>query len=368
MTAFFPVFLFLTSVIGLIYASYTDLKERIISNKITYGMVAIGLTGHGIYSFFVNDYSFLTNSIIATLFTFTWAFLLYKVGFWAGGDVKLFTGIAALNPFNNNIAGIFGTISLPIFTVSLLFFSIFAMFPYSVLLILNELRKQKKLKQKVLQNFKNRIKKMGIFLAILIAGEIFYPIGTLFLLGIAFAMFLNYLIKKNYSKSVKYFFYAFFLWSIYERLFVLSFEIFTGLISALFLFAFFQLYVVGKPALNYSKKITQLEEGEIPAQTIIIKGKKAIVKKSVGIKTIIKHLKENRLKELQSLKNEKIVVSEKKARGVTEEEIKILKRLVKEKKLKNTIMLKKSAPLAPAILIGYVMLNLVGDVLWQFLI
>jgi len=50
------LFFFFISIAGLAYGTYTDFKERMISNWITYGMIVVGIAGYAIVSFIANDW------------------------------------------------------------------------------------------------------------------------------------------------------------------------------------------------------------------------------------------------------------------------------------------------------------------------
>ena len=71
-------------------AAYTDIKQRIVSDKISYGLVFFGVVFHGIESFAINNYFPLAASIGVSAATFVFGLVLWKIGLWAGGDVKLF--------------------------------------------------------------------------------------------------------------------------------------------------------------------------------------------------------------------------------------------------------------------------------------
>ena len=134
---FFLIFFFI-SFIGLIIATITDLKNRIVSNKLTYPLIVIGIALHLIQVFFAENTLISINSLIAfavPAITFVCGYGLWKLGVWAGGDVKMFTALAALNPLNPNLLGphfgywFFESISLPLFPLTLFLFSILAMLP-----------------------------------------------------------------------------------------------------------------------------------------------------------------------------------------------------------------------------------------------
>ncbi|MDO8626983.1 MAG: A24 family peptidase, partial [Candidatus Diapherotrites archaeon] len=138
----FELIVFALSLAGLVFAAYTDFKERIVPNYLTYSLIVLGIALHLVYSVLQNNFSFLTNSIFSTIVSFVFAYVLWKLGVWAGGDVKLFTAISALNPVNYFfLGGIMQfsfpqmlPIAIPVFFFNLFVFSLFAVFPYSVLI------------------------------------------------------------------------------------------------------------------------------------------------------------------------------------------------------------------------------------------
>ena len=89
---------FLIAVIGLFIASYTDIKKREVPEVLTIGLIVAGLSLHAIESMLSSNYSSLISSAYMTILAFVFSFFLYKMGAWAGGDVKLFTGLAAVLP------------------------------------------------------------------------------------------------------------------------------------------------------------------------------------------------------------------------------------------------------------------------------
>ena len=138
------------------------------------------------------------------------------------------------------------------------------------------------------------------------------------------------------------------------------------------LFAFYVLlkfYSLSSKVLTKKAKISELEEGMIPAETIYME--KGLVKKQkrLEIKTIINYIKEYKIGKLKKeLQPENVIVSSKMARGLTVDEIKKLKDLAAEGKLEQELIIKESAPMVPAVLIGFVLLSVIGDLLWNVLL
>ncbi len=113
------------AVIGVIIATFTDLRSNIIPNNLTYSMILMGVLLHlGFYLYrgglFRAFYGILGGSI-----AFGIGLLLYIIGGWAGGDVKLLAALGALLP----------TSSSPIFSTSgTTLFSRFPLFPLTIIL------------------------------------------------------------------------------------------------------------------------------------------------------------------------------------------------------------------------------------------
>ncbi|MEM0360293.1 MAG: A24 family peptidase C-terminal domain-containing protein [Candidatus Diapherotrites archaeon] len=324
----FGLFLFFISLAGLAIATYTDLKERIVPNALSYSLVFLGLLLHILFAVFSRDYWIALNCFIATLGAFLFSLALYKAGVWAGGDVKLFTGIAALNPLNPYIAGkigfysikLFEPILVPLFPLTLFFFTLFSMLPVTVFIVLKRSRGEKVFKELALE--------LCLLIFLFVAWIIFNSPQLGFLLFLVFSVFL--------------------------------------------LFFVFKLMLASKVFLRKTIKITEAEEGMIPAETILLENGKAKRERGeamLDIKSFINYIKQYKIAVLEkTAKKRKVLADSHMARGLEKQEIEALKKLVKEGKLENFIQIKESAPMVPAILVAYVVLNLVGDLLWNLLL
>ncbi|MCD6247118.1 MAG: prepilin peptidase [Candidatus Diapherotrites archaeon] len=303
---------FTISLFGLVIATYTDLKERIVPNKLNLFLVSSGLLIHLSFSYLNNNWSLFGYAIFALIYSFLFAYFLYRIGAWAGGDVKLFTALAALNPVNPFIVRFFGfngtAISMPLFPIELFVLTIFAMLPINIVI----------------------------------------------------------LFKRADSSTRKH---LLFLLSIPISLWVCSIAIPIKMVSTLFatlsffgfIYFIFACYFAGKVILTKKIKISELQEGDIPAESIRIVDGKVIREKGFNIKKLINYLAQHKI---GNGKQGDEIVSPLKARGVTEEEIIKLKELVNKKMLEDSIYIKESAPMVPAILTAYIVLNISGDILW----
>ncbi len=100
---------------GTLAGSITDAKTGYIYDYITYPIIVLGIILSVVQFYWIN--------IASAAIIFALLFLFYKLGKIGGGDVKLFTGIALLNPFNE----ITFLVTLFFFAAisSLLFYSVF---------------------------------------------------------------------------------------------------------------------------------------------------------------------------------------------------------------------------------------------------
>ena len=367
---------FSISLISLIIATYTDLRERIVSDRLVVAMIFLGLVLHSYSAITTGNIETIMLATAVSVATFIGAYLLWKLGVWAGGDVKLFTAIAFLNPINYGVirdvlglsGGIFSSSSLAIFPLSLFVYSVFAMLPYGAALSLGKILKENELKEKIIA----RIWK-GAFEVMLFAG-----------LMAAFSVFLKSLGVPVFIAALFVFalsFFRKFLYSVIGAIFIVlslavdlsaSIQQFgLALLSLLPLYIILQLYLIGREdVLVTRKKITELAEGEIAGENIVLENgrPKRIGRMSLG--TIINNIRNNRFDQIRQALSPsgEVLASERSAGGLTQEQIRALQKLVSDGQLDNTIKIKDSAPFVPAVLIAYIALQLTGDVIWNLII
>ncbi len=99
-------------------------------------------------------------------------------------------------------------------------------------------------------------------------------------------------------------------------------------------------------------KITELKEGMIPAEAIYEKGGRVERWSSrFGLKP----------------RWDRVYANPSRAAGVTRYQVGVLKRLVREGKLENSIRIKRGMPFAPALGVGVFIAVLYGDLYWRFI-
>ncbi len=367
---------FLITLTALIYASYTDLKKRIVSNKLTYTLIFGGLILQLINSYITNSIQPILLSLTCVIGTFTVSYLLWKIGVWSGGDVKLFTGIAALNPINygiiKNLIGInnpiLATITLPLYPLTLFLFTLISIIPYGAMLAIKEIIKNNELKKELIIETKKlgtSLIKLGIIITGLTPILNYYSLPSILLIPILLLIGLQ---KQKMNLTITI---LLLITSVYynglnaiQQILIIA----TPLFVIYFLIRFF--LISKKYLFTKNKKITELEEGEITGETIILENNEVKRIPAIEIKTIINYLKNNKIQEIIKLlkPSGKIITSNFKAAGITQESINELQELVKQNKIKNTIIVKSSAPLVPAILIAYIITQIIGDIIWNVII
>lgn len=125
-----PLLASIIAILAALYGSYTDIKKGIIPNKLTFPLIGAGLILNGIYAIQNSDLWFFITTVIITAIIFALGYLFWRMGAWAGGDVKLFTALAALIPVYPPF------INYTVFNVT---FPIEAGYPFPFTLIINSI-------------------------------------------------------------------------------------------------------------------------------------------------------------------------------------------------------------------------------------
>lgn len=373
MRGLIEVVLFAVTLVSLVVASYTDLKERIVPDWLSYSMIGSGIAVHYFWAFYESNLMIFVTSLAATGLAFLFALFLWKLGFWAGGDVKLLTGIAALNPTNyaviKSILGLdyplLSTISTPVFPVSVFVFSVYALFPIGIGIYMKKIFTNTQVKNKLKKEMPSQVKK-ALFFALAAAGITriidYYsapPISGFIALVLAV-----FLMKK--------YFWIFSLFVFAAAMIIDAGTVYNAgmvfLVGIVFLLLLKIVALSNSVELKKKVSIEKLEEGMIPDITLLEKNDR-IFEKKTSIKSILKHLKENNLEGLKEMLNPKArtVISSSQADGLSKEQIKELKWLAEKGLIEKEIRIKESTAFVPAILLAYIMLQTIGDILWNML-
>ncbi len=111
-------------------ANYTDLKKRIIPNKLTLPLIPIGIAFYVCWGAYQRDLMLVISGAFGAAFAFAIGYALWLSGGWAGGDVKLFTAFGALVPiFSPAYSSAPYSSDYPLFPLTILFNSIIVILP-----------------------------------------------------------------------------------------------------------------------------------------------------------------------------------------------------------------------------------------------
>ncbi len=350
----------LISVLGLIIATYTDLKERIVTNKLNYGLAIIGLLLYGIQSIIQTNPTPFLLSIFGLAFGFGFGWVLWKIGVFAGGDVKLFMGLGALNPFTPALLTTtpFIAAKIPFFPIELFLYSLIAFLPYGVAVLVYKLAKNK--------NFQKELyAEMKPIVISAIHTCLFASAAYVFLANVMFSYFLIIVvifIWSAFKTKKKYLTLIAIIGAAIINSTLLAQAIIASAIISVFLYSLLKLLLSTRKLLSKEIAVKDLTEGMIPAVTLVWKEKKVIEVKPLGLKEIIQAIKtKNTSILLESISPQKEIISSRKARGFTDEELIIIKKLSKNGLIGKKMLIKDSMPFVPTMFLGYLLCLIIGD-------
>jgi len=374
-----PLITIIIAVIACIYASYSDLKEGIIRNKLTFPLILIGIILNTLYIFTSthNIWLFIEILIIIVVI-FAFSYLFWKMGAWAGGDVKLFTGIAALIPFysipfypsliNYQILGqqfpVTATYPFP-FTV--IINSILAILPFLLIFVFYIAFKEKPhLLGKLISPIKDYKKNIVLALVVTSSVTLTYTLTSelkiqIIILSLILIYLLSFIISKipNRVKAV-------IISLVTAYALITNFQItITGIILLFISFVVLQivknlLTSISREALQDDYKIEELKEGMIPAYSVYEKDKKVFIDDKSFYSRLKEGIKSGDISIINPPRGKLIVSSM--AAGLTDKDIKLLKELNSNGKLLEKFRIKRGVPFAPSILIGLLISLFVGDI------
>jgi preflagellin peptidase FlaK len=314
----------LLALFGATVASYTDLKQGIIQNKLTFSLFAIGILGH-----LILDGAAIVGAVLSSvLLIFAMGYSFWYLGGWSAGDAKEFLFLAALLPrYPSALQGLFDPRLGPYpFVVTIFANTFLAIFPFILFWGLYTSFKQARLKE-LLKPIK-RFKEMGINAALITAVLLMVSLLSLSAFFTIPLILIGYKLKDRLKVTASIVIAVVFI--VQTQDIAPIFKNFAGIFLAILIFRLFwnSISVVRKHALEERINVSELEEGMVPSEEIYI-GEDKI---------------------------------ETRARGLTMEEIERLKALQKQGTIEE-IRVKKTIPFAPVILIGLLISLGIGDLI-----
>lgn len=378
MFTYIPQLTVTLAILACLYSAYSDIKMGIIPNRLTLPLIAIGITLNAIYSIIIGDLWYLVGCLILTGFIFVIGYIFWKMGAWAGGDVKLFTALAALIPFylplvNFNLWGVeFPLLPLYPFPFTLIINSLLSILPFLLVYVLYIAFKSKPhLISELISPFKEYKSNFLVALSILSAGTIaFFFLQILsyynLLLFVIIVLILSLLINKIPLKIriavvsilTVITIYQSFLAGVDSLWLTLTGIPLLWLVIMVFDLFKILLFSVNQQALQDDYPLDELEEGMIAAHPLYAHGDEVYY----DDKTLTEKMREAiKRGDISILRPRGKVLVDTMAAGLTPEHIKLLKELHKEGKIGNSFRIKKGLPFAPSILIGLIISLFIGD-------
>ena len=332
-------------------ATFTDVKKQIIPNKLTLTSILVGLTLSTIYYYLTGIFNVFYY--VSVIIVFLFSYLLWKLGVWAGGDVKLFTAIATL--LNYDFIDIlprytFFTINFPVNFLSfkiptfiVVFNSLISVLPLIVIYISYVIIKEKpyligRLRESI--HFNQVLLSLN---SLIISYQIIHYLNIDFMALkwitlISLSLLLSRLIKNKYSLmviSVLIIFYHFFTSNI--LLYLLQFLLMLILVTLIKIFK----NGIIKEALTSYMPVKDLKDGMILSKSLYQNDEKYFFKSYIS---------------LLNNENRGNLIIESSVSGLTNPDIQLIKNL----NLKE-VPIKKSLSFAPFILSGLILTLFFGN-------
>ena len=373
-----PLITIIIAVIACVYASYSDLKEGVIRNKLTFPLIALGILLNAIYVFTTAASIFLLiECVVVTGVIFALGYIFWKMGAWAGGDVKLFTALAALLPFyaiplypaivNYQILGQqFPAEAIYPFPLTLIINSILSILPFLLIYVFYIAVKNKPhLIGELISPVKEYKKNIVLTLVVTAAVTITYTLTKelniqIILLSLILIYLLSLIISKIPNRIKAVIISIITVYALITNFKITISGIILIFISILILEIVKKLLTsVSKEALQDNYKISELKEGMIPAYSVFEKDNKVYIDDQSFMTRVKLALKTGDVTLINPPKGKLLVSSM--AAGLTEKDIDILEELKNKNKIIDVFRIKKGVPFAPSILIGLLISLFIGD-------
>ena len=369
MIEYLPVVIALVSVC---VANYTDLKERIIPNDLTFSLIAFGVVFYLLFGLYVADFWTFVSGVIGAALAFAIGYGLWLIGAWAGGDVKMFTAFGALLPGIGRSFEPSHTAPYPLL-ITILFNSIIAIAPVLFAYIAISCARKPDIGRKIVAPFRGSARRYleaplvlvgcsALGLAIATSLGLVWPLR---LLLVAIILVVVYLIPFKVRLPISTLLTLFGLY-LNPLAAAEAFAIILLLLPGLRLLIS-AVNVANREVLQEKVRITELKEGMIPAETIYESGGKVGRYRPLGYGKFLK-LASRDPSKLMRPKWDRVLADPRVAAGVTSGQVRALRQLVKRGKLKDSMRIKKGMPFAPAFGLGVFISVFFGDIYWYIVV
>lgn len=351
------------AIIGCLWASFTDIRYRIIPNRLSLTLFSVGFVGNLVFSLYIGDYNILFRMVEGLVLIFIIGFLYWKVGGWGAADAKMFLFLGALVPLYpefltshfNPVLGIYP------FILTVFIDTMMAVFPFIIIYAL--VTSGRNMDFKALMPSSLDIRDFLISSTVITAALAMVALSGRWYVGLAYIFltlfFPNW--KNKLFLSVSIIFLTIMLGSnlgggtelqSIVGYFALFFAVF-------FLLRFsFRLVNIIRISLRIQVPILELKEGDIIAERIYLEGEK-VHRDERGMIELMREAV--RTGDLEVIRKRREPIANTSAAGIDRDELERLKSLVKRNMLEDRILIRKGSPFAPVIFLGFLISLTMGD-------
>lgn len=359
-------------------AIFTDLKERIIPNRLTFSMIAVGIAlylGFGVYK---QDFFFAIQGGVWAGIAFALAYGFWYIGGWAGGDVKLYTALGALLggyeassleilPWGYGISYMAAPYP-PLFTV--LFNGVICLAPVLIAYVVIKSVRTPGIGGEIARPVRESVPGVLVVPFVIVGGSALgWELTSLFGFGdlssFALAILIILLIYRLPLKFETPLAVGLTCLGIYlYSLSALKFLGITFLVVLAIRLVFSSAKVIDRRILQEKISIGELEEGMIPAETVYEENGEVRRYESPGLKERAKQILLNPSSFRPSADWDRVLADSRLAAGVSEDQVEALKGCVERGELEDHIRIKKGLPFAPSFALGATIAIFYGDIYW----
>ena len=312
------------AVSGALAASYTDIKNGVIQNKLTLPLFIIGLVGNlAVYGKAIALQLLLSIGLI-----FSIGYVFWYVGGWSAGDAKAFLFLAALLPkYPENLKDVFNphlTSYYP-FIITVFLNTFLAIFPFIFVwgIYLSFATSSQKALLEPIRTWKSTAAYAFIFSALLLLTRLL-RINSLFVILLLAA---TLKLKQQLKIGISFLILGWFVYSTGKTTEFLLYYFTTFLAILLFRLFWNSITIIRTEGLSEKVKISELKQGMILSEEI--------------------YTGEDKIHKW--------------ARGLNIEEIEKIKSMFDKGEIGEELKIKRAAPFAPVILIGLLISLFAGD-------
>ncbi len=355
----FEIIFVLAAISGAIIATYTDLKDRIVPNRLTFPLMALGIFGHLVWAAAEGEIGIVITALKSLLLIFAVGFALNIIGIMPAGDVKEFMFIGALIPvYPTFLKGVLDP-ALPAypFIITVFLNSFLVAFPLIgiIALMVAMVRSGATSFLSPLADYK-RITNLSYYIVSCWAISNLVPLPMIVILLIAS------LVRIREDLKVLLLLLgigAFVVASPMANAIQVAKYFVTSLLFISFISVLLNSFgILKKEALSTTVKITDLEEGDILGEEIYSREGKVFRDERSFIEKLKVAMRKGNLEVL----SRSGLVANTTSTGVNPREIMDLKKHVGDGVLEDSVLIKRSIPFAPIILASLLVSLTVGDI------